>query len=70
MKVTNLINILLVCIALSSCTTTNSVQFFPDNKAPEDSINWAKTENERDLLDSQDGSVRKGDGIKVIKIDY
>jgi len=46
------------------------VQFFPDNKAPEDSINWAKTENERDLLDSQDGSVRKGDGIKVIKIDY
>lgn len=62
---------LLLPLLLASCATNkSSVEFFPDSRIPEDSINWNKTENSRNMLDSPDGSVRKGDGIKFFNATY
>jgi hypothetical protein len=62
----------LMLIALTGCS---SVDVYSPKRISEDSINWeydrARSFNtNNNLLDSPDGSVQKGNGIKVFKAVY
>lgn len=64
--------LLLPLFVLSGCTT---VEVYSPKQLSEDSINWEYNyprsfNSNNNILDSQDGSVQKGNGIKFFKATY
>lgn len=62
----------LMLIALAGCS---SIDVYSPKRLSEDSINWEydsprSFNTNNNLLDSPDGSVQKGNGVKVFKAVY